>query len=143
MTINILSAQNVEKRLTYLPKIKLPNNNLPIWLRDKKNGKKQVSKKVWNDVTDRLSNVGTEFNKKQLDGKRLRISKDGSASLEFNVSLCYATGDFYLKHVFPETPSIFLHVVILSSDLYVSNGWKYEVLCKPEKVDKLFKHKKR
>lgn len=37
MTINILSVQSVEKVLTY-PKIKLPNNNPPIWLRDKKDG---------------------------------------------------------------------------------------------------------
>lgn len=102
-----------------------------------------MSKKTWNDVTDKLSNVGTKFNKKQLDGKRLRVSKDGSAVLEFKVSLCYATGDLYLKHVFPETPSVFLHIVITSSRLFVDNGWRYEVLCKPEKVDKLFKYKKK
>lgn len=99
-----------------------------------------MSKKTWVDVTDKLQSSDIKFKNKKLDGKRLRVSKEGSAVLEFKVSLCYATGDFYLRHIFPETPSIFLHVVIASSRLFANNGWRYEVLCNPEKVDKLFKH---
>lgn len=102
-----------------------------------------MSKKTWNDVTTEILNNGAVFNKKKLDGKRLRISKDGSATLEFEVALCYATGDLYLKHVFPLVVSMFLDISVNSAKVFASHGWKYEVFCKPEKVDKLFKQNKK